>query len=125
MGYAGWHGIQDHLHQLIAVSYEPIEGHLCCRFHSTDEVYIYVGVPEAKYQTLLKSPYAGSYFRKFIKGVHRCLNEVPPEYKPTGDGPQKKATALAKKRLAEVTTHSQVVTNLFGEEVLPKSSKRS
>jgi hypothetical protein len=80
--YSGWRGVTDHLHILVAVSYEPIEGHLCCRFKTGDPV-IFSGVPEAKYQTLIHSPFAGSYFRKYIRGAYPCPfeSELSP-YQP-------------------------------------------
>ena len=72
--YRGWHGVQDHLHILLAVSYEPISGTLACRF-CTGEPVIHVGVPENIYQILLRNPYAGSYYRKHVKGKYPCPYE--------------------------------------------------
>jgi len=85
--YSGWRGVTDHLHILIAVSYEPIEGWLSCRMN-TGEPIIFAGIPERKYQILIHSPYAGSYFRKHIRGSYPCpfeseLSPYQPKEQPS------------------------------------------
>ena len=89
MGFRGWHGVTDHLHILLAVSYEPIEGTLACRF-STGEPVIFSNVPEEKYQILLRHKFAGSYFRKHIRAKYAVLGSPPPDYQPTEPLPAKK-----------------------------------
>jgi hypothetical protein len=113
--YSGWRGVTDHLHILLAVSFEPVEGSLACRFN-TGEPLIHVGVPEAKYQTLIHSPFAGSYYRKFIRSKYPCpYNDVAPKYKPEGDGPARKREKQAKERLAAVGEAKPIELTLFGE----------
>ena len=86
--YRGYHGVQDSKHSLLCVSYEPIEGHLGCKVQSREEPYIYVGVPENIYLILLRSPYAGSYWRKHVVGKYPLLGEnLPPPFQ--GDVPPK------------------------------------
>ena len=81
MGFRGWHGVTDKSNNLLAVSYEPIEGTLACRFKSRQEPYLYQNVPENVYQILLRSPYAGSYFRKYVKDKYALLGEkLPPPF---------------------------------------------
>ena len=76
----GWHGVQDHLHMLLAVSYE--QGMLACQFY-TGEPIIHVGVPENIYRILLRTPYAGSYYRKYVKGKYPCPYETKAKpYRP-------------------------------------------
>ena len=82
--FRGWHGVTDKSNSLLAVSYEPIEGSLGCRFKSREKPYIFANVPEQIYQILLKSPYAGSYFRKYVKDKYTLIGEeVPESYQPT------------------------------------------
>lgn len=128
MGYSGWHGVTDHLHILIAVSYEPVSGDLACRFNSGAD-WIYYEVPEQKYQILIRSPYAGSYFRKHIKEKFRCecLSPAPKSMVPLSDAPEKKLAAMAAKRLSETP---QMEHTLFGpvpiqEKCQPKRKKNS
>ena len=115
MGYAGWKGVTDHLHILIAVSYEPVEGTLACRMN-TGEPIIHVGVPERMYQILLHSPFAGSYYRKNIRTRYPCpYADNPPPYKPKENGPSVKRMLLGRKRLEAVTEAKPIQTDLFGE----------
>jgi hypothetical protein len=84
MGYAGWHGVTDKSNQLLAICYEPIEGTLGCRFKSRQEPYLFTNVPENVYQVMLRTPYAGSYFRKHVKGKYPMIGEnLPAPYQPT------------------------------------------
>lgn len=78
MGYRGWHGVTDPKHILLAVCYEPIDGTLACRFNTGDPV-MHINVPEVKYQILLKSPFAGSYYRKHIKPKYPYLPGTEPK----------------------------------------------
>ena len=124
--YSGWRGVTDHKHSLIAVSYDPMDGYLGCRFHSTDTPYIYAGVPEAKYQTLIHSPYAGSYFRKHIMGAYRCLNEIPPPYQGDESGIAAKRAKQAQKRLDDARMVQPIEMDLFGVPLKSgRGSKRS
>ncbi len=83
MGYAGWHGVTDKSGCLLCISYEPIEGTLACRFKSRPDPYIYLNVPENIYQVLLRSPFAGSYFRKNVRDKYPMMGEdVPSPYQP-------------------------------------------
>ena len=102
----------------------PSKGHLACRFHSTDEPYIYTGVPEAKYQALIHSPYAGSYFRKYIMGRYPCLNSVAPKYQPTENGPARKKAAQSRARLASVTVARPIEVDLFGNVEMSGSQRK-
>lgn len=78
MGYRGWHGVTDPKHILLAVCYEPIDGTLACRFNTGDPV-MHINVPEVKYEILLKSPFAGSYYRKHIKPKYPYLPGTEPK----------------------------------------------
>jgi hypothetical protein len=125
--FSGWRGVTDPSGSLVCVSYEPIEGTLACRFKSLAEAYIYEGVPEAKYQVLISSPYAGTYFRKQIKDKYPCVRpdgiRIPAKmYYP--DAPKKKLEALSRKRLEEVPVQDW---GLFGPiHSVPKpTGKRS
>lgn len=103
--YGGWHGVSDHLHILLAVSYEPIEGTLACRF-STGEPLLYANVPENMFQILIRSKFAGAYFRKHIGRKFVCLNPPPPKAELTElkSSVQKKAKILERKRAERVQT---------------------
>jgi hypothetical protein len=117
MLYQGWHGVTDHLHILIAISYEPVGQSLACKFN-TGEPLIHVGVPERQYQILLSSPYAGSYYRKHIRSRYPCPDAFcPPPYKPEGDGPARKHAAQAKERLDQVQESRPITLDLFGDPV--------
>ena len=108
MGYAGWKGVTDHLHILVAVSYEPVEGHLSCRFNS-GEPLIHSGVPERLYQILLHSPFAGSYYRKHIRGNYPCpFATNPPPYKPT-QSIEKKLPPLPETKPIELDLFGSVI----------------
>jgi hypothetical protein len=110
--YSGWRGVTDPSHSLICVSYEPIQGSLACRFKTG--VYVFEGVPENKYQILLKSPFAGSYFHKQIKDKYPCYNPqgilIPA--KLDDSAVKAKQAKQAKKRLEAVP---ELTMNLFGE----------
>ena len=74
----------DARHSLLCVAYEPIGGVLACRFQSREEPYLYEGVPENAYQILLRTPYAGAYFNKHVKGKYPLMGEnLPAPYQPT------------------------------------------
>lgn len=90
MGYSGWHAICDEKHMLLSVSYEPVEGSLFCRMWSGD-TWRFCAVPENKYLILLRSKFAGSYFRKFIMRSYRCedMNGIPMAFKASKP-PEKK-----------------------------------
>jgi len=92
MGYRGWHGVTDHLHILIAISYEPIDGTLGCKF-CTGEPVIFVNVPETVYQSLLRNKYAGSYFRRHIKPKYAVMGEPLKPYVPKEKHSPKKIKA--------------------------------
>ena len=105
MGYAGWHGISDHLHMLLAVSYEPVEGSLACRFNTTEEPVVYLKVEEHRYNCLLRSKFAGSYFRKHIRGKYECISDGRLIPAKLDDAPVKaKQAKQAKKRLEAVAS---------------------
>jgi hypothetical protein len=74
---------------LIAVDYEPVDGVLVCRFSKSGE-YRYKGVPENVYQSLLKVPFADSYFTKVIKGKFPVEK---PERESNGKGSHVQDTA--------------------------------
>jgi hypothetical protein len=117
MSYRGWHGVQDHLHILVAVSYEPVDASLACKFN-TGEPLIHVGVPERKYQILLTSPYAGTYYRTHIRSKYPCpFAQNPPPYKPSEDGPARKSAAQARERMGAVTASKPMTLDLFGQPV--------
>lgn len=113
--YSGWRGVQDHKHSLLAISYEPIEGTLACRFASSDVAYMYAGVPERIYEILLHSPFAGSYLRKHVMRSYRCLNEQPPPYAGDDSGIQHKREKQAEERLDAVGEAKPIELTLFGE----------
>ena len=113
--YGGWHPVCDHRHSLIAVSYEPVEGTLCCKFHSTEQPYLYAGVPENIFHILLRSKYAGAYLRKHVIGRYRCLNEKPKPYEP-----KEKIV----KRLPEREVSMSPQMDLFGVVVSASLAKR-
>ena len=112
MGYAGWHGISDHLHILLAVSYEPVDGSLACRFNTTEEPVVYLKVEEHRYNCLLRSKFAGSYFRKHIRGKYECISDGRLIPAKLDDAPVKaKQAKQAKKRLEAVASPER---DLFG-----------
>jgi KTSC domain len=110
MGFRGWHGVTDPQHVLIAVSYEPVEGTLACKMVSGEPV-IHSGVPEAQYQILLKSPFAGSHYRRFIRPKYPVLNPKPAKFK---------AGPLPEKKLPKVEYPSPQ-RDLFGTPAKPTS----
>jgi hypothetical protein len=111
-GYRGWHGVTDPSGSLICVSYEPIEGSLACKF--TGGIYIFEGVPENKYQCLIRSKFAGSYFRKQIKDKYPCIDPkgavIPAKLDESGV--RQKQAKQAKQWLEEAYNPT---LNLFGE----------
>jgi hypothetical protein len=94
-----------------------MEGTLACRFKSTADAYIYLEVPEAKYQSLIRSKFAGSYFRKQIKDKYTCIapNGIPLPAKMDDSPIKAKQAKQAKKRLEAVKSPT---LDLFGM-VLP------
>lgn len=62
------YGVNDPNHQLLAVGYEPVSAVLYCRFKAA--TWKYKGVPEAKYLSLRRVPFAYSYFTKQIKSAY-------------------------------------------------------
>ena len=101
--YSGWRGVTDPSGSLICASYEPIEGALAIRFKG-ERIYVFEGVPEAVYQSLIRTPFAGSYFRKKIKDTYPSMdpkgNLIPAKM---DDKPVKaKLKSMAEKRLKEV-----------------------
>jgi KTSC domain-containing protein len=119
MGYRGWHGVQDHIHSLIAISYEPIDGTLACQFKS-GEPYLYTNVPENIYQILLRSPFAGAYFRKHVKDRYPCLNQRPAEFKES-EVPAEKLARMAEQRLQAMP---EATMDLFGLVTPTRSQKK-
>ena len=59
------YGVNDPNGQLVAVGYDPVDGILRCQFKTA--LWSYKGVPEDKYHSLRKVPFAYSYFTKVIK----------------------------------------------------------
>jgi hypothetical protein len=106
---------------MLAVCYEPVEGSLACRFRSG--IYVFQGVPENQYQILIKSPFAGSYFRKTIKDKYPCINPQgnPIPAKLDDSAVKAKQKRQAKKRLAAVPSPQW---DLFGME-LPKLAAKA
>ena len=101
--YSGWRGVTDPSGSLICASYEPIEGALAIRFKG-ETIYVFEGVPEAVYQSLIRTPFAGSFFRKKIKDKYPAMdpngNLIPAKM---DDKPVKaKLKSMAEKRLKEV-----------------------
>lgn len=90
---------------------------------------IYEDVPERVYEVLMRSAYAGAYFRKYVQKVYPCvdikkLEKVEP-YRPESNAPQEKLARLAKQRLEAVNNPER---DLFGEAigtVREKTSRRS
>ena len=123
MGYAGWHGISDHLHMLLAVSYEPVDGSLACRFNTTPQPVVYLKVEEHRYNCLLRSKFAGSYFRNHIRGKYECISDGRLIPAKLDDAPVKaKQAKQAKKRLEAVTSPER---DLFGPiEATPGRAKK-
>lgn len=118
--HRGWRGVTDPSYSLLAVCFEPVEGTLACRFRSG--VYVFLGVPEAQYQILIKSPFAGAHFRKTIKDKYPCINPQgnPIPAKLDNSAVKEKQKKQAKKRLAAVPIPQ---LDLFGME-LPKPAAR-
>ncbi len=65
------YAVNDPNHQLIAVGYEPVDGILRCRFRKA--TYDYRGVPEDKFESIKRVPWAYSYFCKTVKGKFPCV----------------------------------------------------
>ena len=121
--HRGWRGVTDPKHVLIAVSFEPVEGSLACRMCNGED-RIHLAVPERLYRILLRSPYAGAYYRKYIARQFLLLN--PPEAKPFRSAELYAAIAakgkiLRRKRLV-AAEHPE--TNLFGEAIPGPTRKR-
>jgi hypothetical protein len=87
----------------LAVSFLPVEndtGMLLCKF-CTGEPVIHEFVPERLYRILVKSPFAGSYYRKHIKPKFPYLpGSAPPKFKEDKSAIKAKAKLLAAQRLA-------------------------
>jgi hypothetical protein len=109
--YSGWRGLTDPSYSLLAASYEPVQGHLAIRFKSG--IYVFEGVPEHKYTCLIRSIYAGAYFRTQIKDKYPCIDPlghlIPAKL---DDTPVKRKQAKqAKARLESVPS---MTLDLFG-----------
>lgn len=120
MGYAGWHGVCDPSGVLVAISYEPIEGTLCCRLRS-GEIYLYLNVPEDKYQILLRAKFAGAYWRRKIKDYYECIppNGIPLPIKFDDSAMKAHQAKLARQRLEAATRPEW---DLFGNP-LPRARR--
>ncbi len=110
--YGGWHGITDHLHILVAVSYAPLEGGmLSCRMCSGPPV-THIGVPEEKFHILLRSKFAGSYYRKHIRNQFPIIGqEIPEPYQGDETAAENKLERLAIKAADRPKSKPQL--NLF------------
>lgn len=94
-----------------------MEGTLACRFKSREQPYLYANVPENAYQILLRSPYAGSYFRKQIRDKYPLIGEkLPAPYQP-----REKPTPKDLQPIVEIVRE----TNLWGEVIRSHSRKPS
>ena len=119
--YSGWRGVTDKSNNLLAISYEPIEGTLACRFKSRQEPYLYANVPESIYQILLRSPYAGSYFHKHVKGKYALVGEnLPPPFKVTP--PDKKLPPMREKPTGTPEPQMSLFVGAKGTKKRMKSS---
>ena len=121
--HRGWRGVTDKLNILIAVSYEPTEGHLCCRFNHGEDL-IHVGVPEKCYRAIVNSLFGGSYYRKFVRNQYPCpYAEHPPPYKPK-EKPNAKNLPPVKER-PDGETPAQASLFLLLEKKAVRRGKRS
>ena len=78
---------------------------------------MYGPIPENIYQILLRSPYAGSYFRKHVKDKYPMIGAEDLEpYQPTEPIPEKNLPVI------EVPNPEM---NLFGQAIRSHSRKRS
>jgi hypothetical protein len=122
--YSGWRGVQDPSYSLLAASYEPVEGHLAIRFKSG--IYVFEGVPEHKYTCLIRSIYAGAYFRTQIKDKYPCIdplgNLLPA--KVDNSPVKRKQAKQAKQAKARLDAVPSMTMNLFGEVEPGKPQKQ-
>jgi hypothetical protein len=77
--------------------------------------YVYAGVPERIYQILLRSPFAGSYLRKYVMRSYRCLNEVPPEFQEDKKVIAAKQGKQRQKRAEAAKEVKTIAYDLFGQ----------
>jgi hypothetical protein len=109
--YGGWHGVCDPSHILICISYDPTGQILACKMN-TGEPILHEGVPERIAGILLRSAYAGSYYRKYVARQYPIIGKV--FITPIPDDKEamaKKREALKKKRMASIP---KVEQTLFG-----------
>jgi len=95
----GWRSAGDNKKILLAVDYCRDGGLLSCRFYSTNQPITYVGVPERIYGILLRTPYAGAYYRKYVLGKYPILGG--PRHIIVDDSAIADAATKAKKRKAK------------------------
>jgi hypothetical protein len=109
---------------MLAVSYEPIERILACRFKTG--VYVFEGVPEVLYQHLIKSTFAGAYFRTQIRGKYPGFNPegIPIPAKTDDSAVTAKQKMQAAKRLKEAPKAPEMAMTLFGPEMIGKRKKK-
>src|SRR5208337_2503557 len=72
---------------IIAGSYEPVEGILAVRFRggkSGPTEYHYRGVPEAKWVSLKKVPFPDKFFYQAIKGQYPSVKVEDPQEETNG-----------------------------------------
>lgn len=126
MGYAGWHAVTDPSGMLLAVSFEPTEGTLVCRF-SGGQIVIHLAVTERIYSILIRSPYAGTYYRKYVQSHFQIAEVVPADHQPSDAAKgaiRAKNKLLSDQRLANIKTVHPAQTNLFGEAVLSRTMRK-
>ena len=126
MGYAGWHAVTDPSGMLLAVSFDPTGEMLVCRFKG-GQMVIHLAVTERIYGILIRSPYAGTYYRKYVQSCYQIAQVVPAPHRESKDAKaaiQAKSKRLADKRLAAVKTVYPAQTNLFGKVELSRTTRK-
>ena len=110
---------------LLAVSFDPTDGTLVCRF-AGGQMVIHLAVTERIYSILIRSPFAGTYYRKYVQSRFQIAEVIPAEHqesKAAKAAIKAKNRHLAEQRLANVKTVHTAQTNLFGEVEISRTTR--
>ncbi len=111
MNKGGWHGVCDNKHMLLAVSYG--NEILSVRFNTGTSGF-HVGVPKRIYEILLRSKFAGSYYRKYVRDVYPYTSlETPAVPMPFNPDPAGKMERRRQTRINKAVKEAES-WGLFG-----------
>jgi KTSC domain len=106
-----WYGVCDNKHMLLTVCYG--NGILCVRFNTGTSGF-HMGVPERIYEILLRSKFAGSYYRKYVRDVYPYTSlEAPAVPMPFNPDPAGKLERMTQKRIEKAVKEDES-WGLFG-----------